>query len=159
MFAKAIKLGVALQAALNDDDSEDHLRAYRRILQVVRRELDTAAEQIEADEALQHIERAKSAIEAYIKEEIAELSEASKVSNKEKQTKLREGKHCFAMGFYTLLTRLFVVSKMQEQALHNIITQVSTVKIKALDDMLQEIFSALKETKKNIYLPLETVER
>ena len=51
------------------------------------------------------------------------------------------------------------VSKMQEQALHNIISQVSTVKIKALDDMLQEIFAALKETKKDVYLPVESVER
>ena len=91
VFHKAIKLGVVLQAALNDDDSEDHLRSYRRILAVVRRELDTVIGQIPGEEALNLVQQAKLAIEGYIKEEIAELNEASKVSNEEKQVKLREG--------------------------------------------------------------------
>ena len=129
--AKTIRLGQQLQAALNTADQAES-RILNRVNQVVVNRFSDLLKKVnqglDGSEVEAEILETRSVLVKYIKSEMDDL----------KQERMAEAK--------ANNKQLEKIAKFQEQSIRDLLKNVAGTRIKALEDMVDDIFEAVDET-------------
>mmetsp|Transcript_25825 Transcript_25825/g.31725 ORF Transcript_25825/g.31725 Transcript_25825/m.31725 type:complete len:365 (-) Transcript_25825:47-1141(-) len=138
--AQTIRLGVALQAALYNDDADEHVRSFQRINSYIEKQLDgVLLESLDGD-VKSELTTAKANILKFVDGQLQNFIQENRDASNKKREKLDQ------------------IAAHQKDALNSLLEKISSVRLKALEEMLEDLFDAL-ETEVKVGLSIKSVNK
>lgn len=138
--AQNIRMSVALQAALSQDDKDDHIKSFNRINRYIEGQLSNVLLQFPEGKSKIELENAKASILTFVDLQLRAFLEDLKHTENQRREKLGQ------------------VSMNQMKELHQLLNKLSGIRLQALEEMLEDLFQAI-DVEMNVELSQDGIRR